>query len=136
LVADVVQQEVETNDVDVVLTFDRWGVSGHKNHASVHGAMTLLCMERRLPRGVRVFCLRTVNALRKYSVWLDVPASLATSPVAYVISGGADWWRIQRAMSAHRSQYVWFRKLYMLFSRYILINTYEQMNVQPSPHLN
>ena len=30
---------------------------------------------------------------------------------------------LQSAMQAHRSQYVWFRKLYMMFSRYVLINT-------------
>lgn len=31
-------------------------------------------------------------------------------------------------MSAHKSQYVWFRKLYMLFSRYTFINTLQEVN--------
>lgn len=31
-------------------------------------------------------------------------------------------------MAAHRSQYVWFRKLYMIFSRYTLVNTLQEVN--------
>lgn len=31
-------------------------------------------------------------------------------------------------MAAHKSQYVWFRKLFMLFSRYTLINTLQEVN--------
>jgi len=30
-------------------------------------------------------------------------------------------------MRAHQSQYVWFRKLYMIFSRYVVMNTLTQM---------
>ena len=41
----------------------------------------------------------------------------------------SDWWRIQRAMSLHHSQYTWFRKLYMAFSRYVLINTFDKLVV-------
>lgn len=45
--SEVVLQAVDAGDVDTVLTFDRWGVSGHKNHSSIHSAMTLLTLERR-----------------------------------------------------------------------------------------
>ena len=31
-------------------------------------------------------------------------------------------------MQEHKSQYVWFRKLYMIFSRYTLINTLQEVN--------
>ena len=80
----------------------------------------------RLPRSTRVFCLRSVNLLRKYSLMFDVPMSFLLSPTAYIASI-RDWWTIQKAMSQHASQYVWFRKLYMLFSRYVLVNTYDQL---------
>ncbi|KAJ8921272.1 hypothetical protein NQ315_013744 [Exocentrus adspersus] len=36
---------------------------------------------------------------------------------------------IQEAMNEHQSQLVWFRRLYMNFSRYTLINTLQQMNL-------
>ncbi len=70
----------------------------------------------RLPRTTRVFCLRSVNLLRKYSLVLDLPMSFLLSPVAFVASP-SDWARIQRAMAQHGTQYLWFRKLYMAFSR-------------------
>ena len=70
----------------------------------------------RLPKTVQVFFLRSVNLLRKYSLVFDVPMSFLLAHTAYVASL-SDWWTIQKAMSCHHSQYVWFRKAYMLFSR-------------------
>lgn len=31
-------------------------------------------------------------------------------------------------MNEHKSQMVWFRKLFMIFSRYTMINTLNEMN--------
>jgi len=31
---------------------------------------------------------------------------------------------MQKAMEAHASQYVWFRRIYVTFSRYLFINTF------------
>lgn len=36
---------------------------------------------------------------------------------------------IHKAMKQHRSQLLWFRRLYMLFSRYMLINTLQEMDL-------
>ncbi len=47
LVSEVVLQAVVANSVDTVVTFDRGGVSGHKNHTSIHNALTLLCLEKK-----------------------------------------------------------------------------------------
>ena len=35
----------------------------------------------------------------------------------------------QRAMQAHKSQYNWFRKLYVTFSRYMIVNTYKSLAI-------
>lgn len=32
-------------------------------------------------------------------------------------------------MAAHHSQYVWFRKLYMNFSRYAVVNTFKEIEI-------
>lgn len=37
---------------------------------------------------------------------------------------------IQHAMHQHRSQMVWFRRLYILFSRYMIINSLTELNVE------
>ena len=117
---------MDANEIDVVITFDRSGISGHKNHTSLYNAMALLNLDKKLPKSTRVFCLRSVNLFRKYSLMFDLPMSFLLSQTAY-ISSLSDWWQIQKAMAKHHSQYVWFRKLYMAFSRYVLINTFDQM---------
>jgi N-acetylglucosaminylphosphatidylinositol deacetylase len=37
---------------------------------------------------------------------------------------------VQKAMKEHKSQMVWFRKLYITFSRYMLINSLTEMNLE------
>ncbi|CAB4056751.1 PIGL [Lepeophtheirus salmonis] len=47
LVADIIYQYVESQDIGVILSFDRFGVSGHKNHSSIYNALLLLTSEER-----------------------------------------------------------------------------------------
>jgi len=128
LVSDIVMRHVTAHAVDTVVTFDRYGVSGHKNHISLYYALACLAMESK----VGVFCLSTVNLLRKYSSVVDVPMSFLLCTKVYVASVN-DWLVLLSAMSCHESQYTWFRRLYMIFSRYTLINTLEPLTV---PQLN
>lgn len=130
VVSEVVLQTVHSHEIDTILTFDRYGVSGHKNHSSVYSAMAYLHMEHKLPETCRVFTLRSVNILRKYSSILDVPMSFMLAPHAYTASA-SDWLKLHKAMAMHRSQFVWFRKLYMFFSRYNFINTFDSMKSYP-----
>nr|ACO12149.1 N-acetylglucosaminyl-phosphatidylinositol de-N-acetylase [Lepeophtheirus salmonis] len=128
LVADIIYQYVESQDIGVILSFDRFGVSGHKNHSSIYNALLLLTSEERSQsfrsNNTRILVLNSVNILRKYSGVFDLPMSYALSPISFIASP-KDWINIQKAMMCYGSQYVWFRKIYMIFSRYILINTYD-----------
>jgi len=123
LVSNIILRHVASLDIDTVVTFDRHGVSGHRNHISLYYAVACFAME---DRERSVYCLTTVNLLRKYSSVLDVPMSFLVCPWVFICSV-SQWWVLQRAMMAHWSQYSWFRKLYMAFSRYTLINTLEPM---------
>ena len=134
IVSEVVLHAIESQDIDTVLTFDRHGVSGHKNHCSLYTAMAFLCMENRIPRTCRVFALRSVNILRKYSSIFDVPMAFFLTPSAAYVANPKKWLQLRSAMKKHHSQYVWFRKLYMLFSRYALINTYDDLTANLSKH--
>ena len=42
VVSEAVVQTIYSYNIDTVLTFDRHGVSGHKNHSSVYSAMSYL----------------------------------------------------------------------------------------------
>ena len=45
LVSEIVLRHVAALAIDTVLTFDRHGVSGHKNHMSLYYAMACLAIE-------------------------------------------------------------------------------------------
>jgi N-acetylglucosaminylphosphatidylinositol deacetylase len=74
--------------------------------------------KRRLP--LKAFVLESTNLARKYIGLLDIPLSLAVGEFTYVHT---DPWVTLAAMSAHHSQFVWYRKLFIVFSRYVYVNT-------------
>lgn len=44
------------------------------------------------------------------------------------ITNASDRRLLYKAMTQHKSQFVWFRRLYLVFSRYQLINTLQRMD--------
>jgi hypothetical protein len=122
-----------------VVTFDERGISGHPNHIGVHHGVAKYA---RTPNSAPCYELKTVMALRKFTGVLDALASaVATAGVSRgnVASAAGkvvpqellftSWkpWKSHAAMAAHWSQYVWFRRLFVLFSRYTFVNTLSLM---------
>lgn len=127
IVAEIILHHVETHRINAVVTFDKRGVSGHRNHISIFYGVASLCMENKLPTYCKMYVLETVNILRKYTMLLDLPISLLFASYWYLLSFKQRK-NIHMAMTAHKSQYVWFRKLYMGFSRYTFINTLQEIS--------
>ncbi|KAL7290265.1 hypothetical protein TKK_0015967 [Trichogramma kaykai] len=128
LIAENVLQFIEMYKMDAVVTFDKHGVSRHKNHISLFYAIASLCIEKKVPTYCKLYTLESVNIFRKYTLIFDLPISLLSAPYWYLISYQQRYY-IKNAMRAHSSQYVWFRQLYMIFSRYTLINTLHEVNL-------
>lgn len=128
IVANLLLNHIEALSIDTVITFDKLGVSRHQNHVSIFYATAYLCMEQKLPTYCKAYALESINTLRKYSAMLDIPISYLLSSYWYIISL-RDRKVLKTAMAAHRSQYVWFRKLYMNFSRYAVINTFKEIEI-------
>jgi len=126
---DILQEYIHMYKPDIILTFDDHGVSGHPNHQAVGGAVRLLYRSKKIPAPTTVLQLDTVNLARKYISVLDLPLSLATHTWAYV-APLSDVYKGQKAMLAHKSQMEWFRWLYIVFSRYMVINTYTQVSLE------
>lgn len=78
--------------------------------------------------GCRLFTLDSVNVCRKYSFLFDLLLSMTLSS-NWCILNWNDFRRVQRAMYAHYSQMVWFRRLYIIFSRYMIINTLREVHL-------
>ncbi|XP_064251077.1 N-acetylglucosaminyl-phosphatidylinositol de-N-acetylase isoform X4 [Passer domesticus] len=106
-----------------VVTFDAGGVSGHANHISLYTAVRYLHSEGKLPEGCRVLVLESVNLCRKYISFLDVLISCLLPRDALFILTEEETEQAKRAMRCHRSQLLWFRQLYLLFSRYLVLNS-------------
>nr|XP_009944118.1 PREDICTED: N-acetylglucosaminyl-phosphatidylinositol de-N-acetylase [Opisthocomus hoazin] len=123
LLATLVLKHIEASNVNLVVTFDAGGVSGHANHIALHTALRYLHSERKLPEGCRVLMLESVNLFRKYISVLDVPISCLLPRDALFILTEEETEQAKSAMRCHRSQLLWFRHIYMLFSRYMVINS-------------
>ncbi len=127
LVADTIQFYIQKFGINEVMTFDQGGVSGHSNHKSVyHGIMQLKGERRSENVSVRFFALNSVNLFKKFSGFLY--PIVDSSDMVY----RADWSTrrtIQRAISAHASQYGYgfLCRLYVMFSRYLFINTFRPL---------
>ncbi|NWW80330.1 PIGL acetylase, partial [Climacteris rufus] len=133
LLATIVLQHIEAKNIDLVLTFDAGGVSGHANHISLYSAVrysvcTLLWVLTGGDRGTwgcwcRVLVLESVNLFRKYISFLDVLISCLLPRDALFILTEEETEQAKRAMGCHRSQLLWFRRLHVLFSRYLVVNS-------------
>lgn len=108
-----------------IITFDNTGVSGHSNHVAIYRAVEKL-HKRKEMQDVSVFTLHSTNVVRKYVSFLDIPISSIFFLTTFV-SLPSEVLKTWQAMWAHESQLVWFRKLYMLFSRYMYVNTLTEL---------
>lgn len=118
-VREHVEYHVRKWNVSALLTFDEQGVSGHVNHISVYRVME----NYRYP-GLSLYKLLTVNIFRKYLSFFDIFISHFCKENIYISPYDA-LAKPFAAMFHHRSQLMWFRYLYMMFSRYMLVNSVE-----------
>ncbi|XP_050070476.1 N-acetylglucosaminyl-phosphatidylinositol de-N-acetylase [Anopheles maculipalpis] len=126
-IANQLLRQLESLDAELLITFDKEGVSGHPNHCAIYYATASLCLSGMIPSNCKVLTLETVNLCRKYLSIFDLPVTLLLSTNWVILS-----WRarrsVQNAMRLHSSQMVWFRKLYIIFSRYMVINSLREIN--------
>lgn len=123
LVAKVINEYVVKQKINTIITFDDGGVSGHANHiAAYKGARHYVDT---VDTKIKLYKLESIPLYRKYIGIFDLltPSSqnndhtrqvLISPPFAYLTT--------HKAMRQHTSQLVWFRWLYVTFSRYMFIN--------------
>ncbi|NXB99498.1 PIGL acetylase, partial [Orthonyx spaldingii] len=137
LLATLVLKHIEAKNINLVVTFDAGGVSGHANHISLYTAVRysactllwglpgslVLLWKQNQRQGCRVLVLESVNLFRKYISFLDVLISCLLPGDALFILTEEETEQAKRAMQCHKSQLLWFRRLYVLFSRYLVVNS-------------
>ncbi|KAF4163714.1 hypothetical protein CNMCM6936_000426 [Aspergillus lentulus] len=155
LIKELVASHVQKWNVDLIITFDDGGVSGHINHRAVSaGVRKYITSTSNAPPA---YTLQSTFLLRKYSSLLDlIPTSIPfswrifkailTSPATSRADGVHDLspleayndkvllvspWRTylvsRAAFSQHASQYSWDRSLYLVMSRYMWFNNLSKL---------
>ncbi|KAL8664660.1 MAG: hypothetical protein Q9202_002930 [Teloschistes flavicans] len=137
--------DAPTATIDVLVTFDRYGISSHPNHIALyHGAKAWLNGLMKGKRGwrcpVELHTLASVSILRKYLSFLDAPMTMLLGFLsgtkasrnqnkeegrrqALFVSDIWQWRQGQKAMTkAHKSQMRWFRWGWITFGRYMIVN--------------
>jgi N-acetylglucosaminylphosphatidylinositol deacetylase len=128
-----------------IYTFDQGGVSGHINHVDTHlGVQHYLRQQQEgsTSKTISVFQLVTVtNILQKYLPILQwivflftllvgrqpnstSAATTATSKNEYTMYQP---WINWKCMAGHASQFVWYRRLFVVFSCYTYVNKWKLM---------
>jgi len=123
-IAQCLEKYHQSHGFCAVFTFDEHGISGHKNHISLFHGVSHFARSRQEP--ISVYFLKTVNAVRKYSSFLDSLFQTGPQKDLYFVSNIAHVFKSISSMLRHQSQMVWFRWLYIFFSRYMFFNTYHQ----------
>ncbi|XP_056253712.1 N-acetylglucosaminyl-phosphatidylinositol de-N-acetylase [Seriola aureovittata] len=131
LVSSVIVRHIRAHSVNMVLTFDGKGVSGHANHTAVHKAVSHLASTGQVPNDCCLLSLVTVGLLRKYIAFLELPLSWLLSSCLCCIIGSQGYRQAKAAMLCHRTQLLWFRYLYITFSRYMFVNTFQMIPQGP-----
>ncbi|KAL3310225.1 hypothetical protein Ciccas_011211 [Cichlidogyrus casuarinus] len=123
---ELIMEQVQKLHIDAIISFDEYGVSGHLNHVSISRALYLGKAVYEANNCV-IYQLISTNVLLKYVPYLphlfvltrslfDQTAIIAHLPLHDIC------FIPQRAMLLHKSQLLWFRYLYIIFSNYMRIN--------------
>ncbi|TPX68037.1 hypothetical protein SpCBS45565_g03337 [Spizellomyces sp. 'palustris'] len=144
VIAEVLDAHIAERKVDVVITFDNGGISGHPNHRALFEGiryfLNLPASSSTSPRRQIPLCyaLKTVSLLRKYLFIGDLGLTVVPhllfrardgmkSHSAVFVATPQQFLQARTAMTRHKSQLVWFRYLYILFSRYMIVNELERI---------
>lgn len=130
--------------VDVIITFDKHGVSDHPNHKSLYygaraWALGILKGKEGWKNPVEMYTLTSTNIARKYMSFLDATITLSIGafrglragkkrvkeePPSLVFISSYDGYRKgQKAMTqGHKTQMRWFRWAWICIGRYMIVN--------------
>lgn len=136
-----------TPKVDVLITFDDYGVSAHPNHISLLQGAKQYIQSIPHPHPLLLYTLSSVSIHRKYASIFDGVTTLILkwknggngwggegAPMQVLFVNGWDEYRTsQRAMVyGHESQMRWFRWGWITLSRYMVMNDLKLQDLNSS----
>ncbi|XP_041657110.1 N-acetylglucosaminyl-phosphatidylinositol de-N-acetylase [Cheilinus undulatus] len=131
LVSSLIVNHIRNHSFNLVLTFDGRGVSGHANHTAIYKAVSYIAATGQLPNDCCLLSLVTVGLFRKYISLLELPVSWLLPSCLCCVIDSQGYRQAREAMFCHRSQLLWFRHLYIAFSCYMFVNTFQMIPQGP-----
>ncbi|MCO5586735.1 hypothetical protein L7F22_040677 [Adiantum nelumboides] len=130
LISQVIERTVTSHNIDMILTFDSYGVSGHPNHTAVYwGVCEFLLRSAKSYKQedlcVEAWNLESVGILKKYSGPIYGLWSMwryRTTYQSHQFFSQSPLYCFQ-AMQKHATQWLWYRRLFVVFSHYSYMNT-------------
>lgn len=123
---------LKSKRIDRIVTFDAYGVSGHANHRAIYQAIKSGVDQGNI--SIPVYVLISVSLLRKFTSVFDILFTDLTHRSDLTFVASPHHYQVGRnAMFEHSSQLVWFRYLYLLFSRYMVINNLQLVENRSGP---
>jgi N-acetylglucosaminylphosphatidylinositol deacetylase len=123
--ATELQKQVEKiGNVKTILTFDAFGVSGHPNHKAAFEMCRLLHQKN---RQTNVLVLHSKMWLSKYLGFLEMLISVIFAPKDVFFLSFSPMAVYAKMNRSYPSQFVWFRKLFVIFSSYSYFNSYTKL---------
>jgi N-acetylglucosaminylphosphatidylinositol deacetylase len=114
--------------VSSILTFDDYGISGHPNHISLNHGLVLFLKQNTKIKG---YSLKSISLIRKFTFVIDIIPTILlnmlNSDVSTITASFTEYFRVRNSMLLHQSQMLWFRHFYIMLSRYMLINDWEEV---------
>lgn len=123
IVCNIILDHLKAHPAALIVTFDEVGVSSHPNHIATFKGVEQALASTSSVDSLRVTGLKleSTNIFRKFTGVLDLFFSHFTSTV---LMYNLNVFTIFKAMWCHKSQFVWYRALFILFSRYTYVNTF------------
>ena len=112
-----------------LVTFDEHGVSGHANHVAVHHGVRLAAARVLGSQSPRPWSKFELWELQSEALWTKytgplglllppVPVGFEPRVVHTLVVADGSLSQSCEAMATHASQFVWYRRLFVLFSQY------------------
>jgi N-acetylglucosaminylphosphatidylinositol deacetylase len=148
-ISEIVAKYIKEFQIDLLITFDHGGISGHVNHKSIaFGIEYYITNTDKTPL---IYEISTVSILFEFSSILDIGRtiikflprlfrSLFSTILPFLFSPPNDqralfvmspfgYFQGLKAFHAHHSQLLWYRHLYATFSRHMFINDLTKVSV-------
>eukprot|EP00249_Psilotum_nudum_P012053 c23557_g1_i2 orf=407-1210(+) len=138
-IMQLLRKAVTVHKINSVISFDRYGISGHPNHCAVYnGVRNFLLHHVKDVQGKSEFTIEaweliSTNILRKYcgpvNYWCSIIERFFVSQTTTHYFYNQQLQISLMAMKQHASQWIWYRKLFIVFSHYTYVNALRRIIV-------